>query len=432
MSKFCFLIASIVTLCVSSAYAQTERRELSIEEMFRLADESNRNIRAFATATEVAKENVKTAKNAYLPSIDASLSLSYNGNGVITDRDFSSPFVAPIPHFGNNFSIEVSQVVFAGGAIRNGVKIAELQEQIAVLSAEQKRQDIRFLIVGNYLEMCKLQNQLQTFESNIEQTQKVLENMRARASEGTALQNDITRYELQLQSLNYAKIQLQNSMSLLNSRLTAATGLPQSVVIVPDTGIVTTNLTVNRIPDPKTALAVQMSEKAEKIAAHAEKIARAERLPQIALFAGDYLNSPVTIEIPALNKNFNYWAVGVGIKYNIGNLYKSGVKIRASQLAAKHADEEKAVAEEQISLALEEAFVRYREAFVLLETKEKSVELAAQNYSVIAYRYENDLALITDLLDAAAQKLDTELQAINAKINITYNYYKIKYVAGTL
>lgn len=433
-------MASFATLCILNVYAQTElktggsqSRMLSIEEIFRLADENNRNIRAVSTSAEVAKEGVKTAKNAYLPSIDASLSLSYNGNGVITDRDFSHSFAAPIPHFGNNFSLEVSQVVFAGGAIRNGVKIAGLQQQIAVLNAEQKRQEVRFLIAGNYLELCKLQNQLQVFESNIAQTQKVLENMRVRVSEGAALQNDITRYELQLQNLNYAKIQLQNSISLLNNQLTAAAGLPQSVVIVPDTAATIGAKKFSPLqPTTTNTLAVQMAEKAEKIAAHAGKITRAERLPQIALFAGNYFNSPVLIEIPALNKNFNYWAVGVGVKYSFGNLYKSASKIRANQLAVRQANEEKAALEEQISLALDEAFVHYKEAFALLETKEKSVELAAQNYNIISYRYKNDLALITDLLDAASQKLDAELQAINAKTNIIYNYYKIKYIAGTL
>jgi outer membrane protein TolC len=400
--------------------------------MFRLADENNRNIRAVSIASEAAIESVRTAKNAYLPSIDASLSLSYNGNGIITDRDFSNAFTAPIPHFGNNFSLEVSQVVFAGGAIRNGVKIAELQQQIASLNAEQKRQEVRFLIAGNYLEQCKLQNQLQVFESNIAQTQQVLENMQSKVNQEVALQNDITCYELQLQNLNYAKIQLQNSISLLNNQLIVAAGLPQSVVIVPDSNIVRTILTTGHIPAPATTLAVQMAEKSEKIAAHAEKISRAERLPQIALFAGNYFNSPVLIEIPALNKNFNYWAVGVGVKYSFGNLYKSASKIRANQLTVKQANEEKAALEEQISLALDEAFVHYKEAFVLLETKEKSVELATQNYNIISYRYENDLALITDLLDAASQKLDTELQAINAKINIAYNYYKLKYISGIL
>ncbi|GHU69121.1 transporter [Bacteroidia bacterium] len=440
MNKNILFIVSFVTLCISSVYAQPDSRDkarptpTTIDELFQMAEENNRSIRAYSTAIEETKASIKSAKNAYLPSIDISLSLSYNGNGTITDRNFSNALTAPIPHFGNNFSIEASQVIFAGGAIRNGVKIAELQSQMAAINVEKNRREVRFLIAGNYLELCKLQNQLQVFESNIVQTQKVLENMRGRVNEGVALQNDITRYELQLQNLNYTKIQLQNTMSLINNQLTTAVGLPQSVVIVPDTAATVGALSARALHATplQSAWVVQIAEKAEQMAGHAEKISRAERLPQIALFAGNYLNGPVTIEIPAPNNNFNYWAVGVGVKYSLGNLYKSNAKIRSKQLAAKRAGEEKAVAEEQISLALEEAYTHYQEAFSLLETKEKSVELSAQNYNVISGRYENDLALITDLLDASSQKLDAELQVINAKINIIYNYYKFKYISGAL
>ncbi|GHV56743.1 transporter [Bacteroidia bacterium] len=426
----------MMALCVNNVQAQTEeRRMLSIEELFSLADSNNLTIREFTVSVDMAEENVKVAKNSFLPSVNASLSLGYNGNGMITDRNFSHSFVAPIPHFGNNFAVEVSQVIFAGGAIRNGLKIAELQSQLAALNAESNRQEVRFLIAGNYLELCKLQNQLQILESHIAQTQKMLKNMHVRVNEGAALQNDITRYELQLQNLHYAKIQLQNAMYLLNSQLVTAAGLPKSVVIETASSLHSPSTRDGEIPprlSGERALSVQMAEKAEKMAEHAEKITRAERLPHIALFAGDYLNGPVTIEIPALNKNFNYWAVGVGVKYNLDNFYKSGTKIRVSQLAARRATAEKAVAEEHAALAIEAAQVHYGEAFALLETKEKSEELAVQNYNVIAYRYENDLALITDLLDAASQKLDAELQAINARINIVYNYYKIKYISGTL
>ena len=431
MSKLYFLIA-FVTLCISGAYAQTESKALSIEDLFRLADGNNRGIRVYSTAVEEAQAKIEMAKNAWLPSIDASLSLSYNGNGTITDRDFTNAFTAPIPYFGNNFALEVSQVVFSGGAIRNSVKIAELQQQIAVLNAERNRQEVRFLIAGNYLELCKLQNQLQVFESNIAQTMQVLENMRVKVSQGVALQSDITRYELQLQNLNYSKIQLQNAVALINNQLTVAAGLPKSVFIVTDAGAETNGFLPVQFHASVSALPVQLAEKAEKIASHAEKISRAGRLPQIALFAGDYLNSPVTIEIPALNKNFNYWVAGVGVTYSLGNLYKSGAKIRTATLAAKRANEEKAIAEEQVLLALEDACTHYKEAFTLLETKEKSVELAVQNYNTVSYRYENDLALITDLLDAASQKLDAELQVINAKINIVYNFYKLKYISGIL
>ncbi|GHV00868.1 hypothetical protein FACS1894159_07590 [Bacteroidia bacterium] len=437
MSKLINLLtALLVALWVSCAsYAQTERRALSIEELFALADDNNLSIRAAATAVDVAAQNAQTARNVRLPSVDVSLSVGYNGNGKIWDRDFSNPHTAPIPHLGNNFSIEASQVIFAGGAIGSGVKIARLQEQLAALDAERDRQQVRFLIVGNYLELCKLQNQLQVFDSNVARTQKMLENMRQRLAEGAALPGDVMRYELQLQNLDYSRIRLRNAISLTNNQLTVATGLPLEVVIVPDDRIIEAGAgpTLDHArPDAASALSVQMAEKAEQIALQGQTRSRAERLPQVALFAGDYLNGPVTIEIPALDKNFNWWAAGVSVKYNLGNLYKSNAGIRASRLAAKRAAEERAVAREQVGLAAEAADTHYREAFALLETREKSVELATQNHDVITRRYENGLALMADLLDADAQKLDAELQVIDTRINIVYNHYKLKYIAGTL
>lgn len=60
------------------------------------------------------------------------------------------------------------------------------------------------------------------------------------------------------------------------------------------------------------------------------------------------------------------------------------------------------------------------------------MELARQNYDVINNRYLNQLALVTDMVDASNTKLDAELSEVDARINIAYAYYKMKYVAGEL
>ena len=67
-----------------------------------------------------------------------------------------------------------------------------------------------------------------------------------------------------------------------------------------------------------------------------------------------------------------------------------------------------------------------------MQTKKKSVELANENYEIIKNRYQNDLALITEMLDASNQKLSAEVQLINARINILFNYFKLKFISGTL
>lgn len=418
-------------------YAQDiNERKLSIEEMFELAEQNNSRIKLGNTAVKEAQENVRVAENAYLPSIAASLSLSYNGDGIIMDRNFGNSFKAEIPSFGNNFALEVSQVIYAGGAISNSVKMSELQAQLASLSADKNKQEVRFLIIGNYLELCKLENQVKVFDLHIEQTQKVLDDMRIKRQQGTALQNDITRYELKMQNLEYNKTQLLNAKQIINNQLNVALGLPHETVIVPDS-ISIEHLTNRELDNwideaQSSAFPIQMAEKAIEMSEHKVKLSNSERLPKIALFAFDNLNGPVTIEIPAIDKNFNYWGIGLGISYNFDQLYKSNKNLRADRLGVQKANEEMEVVKEQIFLAMQAAHIKYQEAYTLLETKEKSMELASQNYELVSYRYDNDLALLTELLDASSQKLDAELQAVNARINILYNYYKLQYISGTL
>ena len=70
--------------------------------------------------------------------------------------------------------------------------------------------------------------------------------------------------------------------------------------------------------------------------------------------------------------------------------------------------------------------------FKELETQQKQVELATQNYDVVQNRYQNQLALLTDMLDASSMKLSADMALVNARISLLYNYYKLKYISNTL
>lgn len=77
-------------------------------------------------------------------------------------------------------------------------------------------------------------------------------------------------------------------------------------------------------------------------------------------------------------------------------------------------------------------YVRYLEAYEEMKTQQKSLELAERNYATTFTRYTADMALITDMLDAANSKLDAEQQLVNARINIVYYYYKLLFTSGKI
>lgn len=342
-----------------------------------------------------------------------------------------------MPHFGNNFALEASQVVYAGGAISHSIALAELQHQLAQLDKEKNKQDIRFLLVGNYLELYQLHNQAEVYKKNIEQTRRLLEDIKAKQQEGLAIKNDITRYELQLKSLELALIQIENSQKIINNQLVTTLGLPQETLIKADTGIIrelpflspesqwqTTANTSSPILK-QAQLGIQQAEQQEKIA-------KAEQLPSVALFASEHLDGPITIEVPPIDKNFNYWYIGIGVKFNIASVYKSSKKVRLAKLSTQKSIENEQLLQDNIQTAVKAAHIRFAESFTTYDTRLKSLELADQNYEMIRYRYLNDLALITDMLDASNSKLNAELQVANARIDILYHYYQLKKAAGIL
>ena len=384
-----------------------------------------------------AEEALKAAKAQRLPDVNVSLSASYWGNGKLWDRDFSNGMTIDMPHFGNNFAWEAQQVIYAGGAISSGIRQAELGKLLAELDLQKNVQEIRFLLVGHYLNVYKLDNQIRVLQKNMELTEEVIANMKARREQGTVLKNDITRYELQKEQLNLQLSRAKDARKIANHQLVTALHLSEDTEIAPDTSLLEQQILTltedewqdmagtNNILLKQTQADIQMNE--QKV-----KQERSERLPHISIVAAEHLDGPITIEVPVLDNNFNYWYIGIGVKYNLSSLFKNNKKLKQARLNVRQAQERHQLAQEQVENAVQEGYVNFLTAFTDLRTQENSVRLADENYNVTENRYKNEMALLTDMLDASNMKLTADLGLVNARINILYNYYKMKYITHTL
>ena len=422
-------------LCSQGLYAQSQL--MGIDELLRLADAQSKSIQTYRTGTEAAGEALKAAKAQRLPDVNVSLSASYLGNGKIWDRDFGNAMTVDMPHFGNNFAIEAQQVIYAGGAISSGIRQAELGKQLAELDLQKDIQEVRFLLLGHYLNLYKLDNHIKVLQDNIRLTDEVIANMKAKREQGTVLKNDITRYELQKEQLNLQLTRARDARTTANFQLVTTLHLPEGTEIKPDTAMLEQKiqtLTENEWQDMARANNILLKQTQTTIQLNEQKVKqeRAERLPHISIVAADHLDGPVTIEVPALDNNFNYWYIGVGIKYNLSSLFKNNNRLRQARLNVRQAQENHQLAQEKIKNDVQEGYVNFMTSFTDLRTQEKSVKLADENYSVTDNRYKNDMALLTDMIDASNMKLSADLGLVNARINILYNYYKMKYITHTL
>ncbi len=410
---------------------------ISLEEIYEIAESNSAQLRPYLSAREEADQEISVAKSGRLPDITASLSLSYIGDGFITKRDFSDYQKAPIPHFGNGVAIGVTQPLYTGGAVTSAIEMAQLKSTAARYAADFQRDDIRFRLTGFYLDLYKYSNLRQVVEGNLAAARKVLAEMKARYEQGTALQNDITRYELLSSNLELQMTRIDNTIKILNDNLVTTAGLPSGTVVVPDSTILSRALPREgeswwqaeaELHSPSLGLArtgVDISRKAEDLV-------KSERLPKIGLQAAWTLDGPILVEIPPINRNLSYWYVGIGVSYNLSSLYKSNKSLAKSRIATRKAIEDLEATRQAVSLAVRADHIRYLEAYEELKTQQKSVELAQRNYHTTSTRYSADMALITDLLDAANSQLDAQQQLVNARINIIYYYYKLLFTSGKI
>ena len=430
----------------------------SLQQLYDLADHYNQQIVVSQTGLRAASEAVMAAKNAMLPNVELSASGSYIGDATLMSRGFSTNGTTDViiagigpqkvrngrqetPHWGNSFTAQVSQVIYAGGAIRAGIRITELGEQMATLDVEKNCQEVRFLITGYYLDLYKLQNQQMVIDRNIQLTEKVIKDMEARCQQGMVLKNDITRYELQLMTLQLTKEKLKDAQSIINHQLCTTLHMADKKVIVVDTTMLNQEIAslktiANEHNWQQTAsennIGIRQANVAIQLAEQKIKTTNAASLPSLALIAEDNLFGPYTNDLIPVNANVNAWFVGIGLKYDLGSLWKNKHNINHARIHHQQSQEQLVLARENVEKSVQAGYVNFLTSFKEVETQRKQVELATQNYDVVQNRYQNQLALLTDMLDASSMKLSADMALVNAQISLLYNYYKLKYISNTL
>ena len=432
------LLAAV--LCVGSGRmpcaAQTVT--LSPDSLFRLIDTRSHSIRLKSLCVEDAAEGQSAARSSRLPVISASLSVGYLGNGYLTDRDFSDGMAVHNPHSNNNFALDAMQMIYSGGAISGGIRLAELNANMARLDLEQNRQQVRFVMLGWLTDLQCLHNRRRVLNENIELAGKVIKDMQARYEEGVVLKSDLTRYELQQQDLMLQRDRTDEAIRTTNYRLANALGYPAGTTefvpaipagdadsdIAPEQSWQERALT-SSLSLQKARLGIEMSEADRKVVA-------SDRLPKLSLFAYGRFDSPIVTEVPVLDKNFMYWGFGVSLSYNISSIYTSRHKVRRADTVIRESREAYDMGLETVRNDVQAAFESYRTAVTELRTQEKSLELARQNYDIISDRFANGMALVTDMVDAANVRLSAEIGLDNARTMLRFCYYRLQYVTDSL
>jgi outer membrane protein TolC len=410
---------------------------LTIEDLFQQVENANREVQIARKDAEIASMRQKAEKDGRLPDIGVALEGDYIGNVFVLDRNFTNATRSPMTHWGNSFGLSVFQPLYTGGALTAKIKRADAQTVLAQNNVEIVQNQMKMLILQNYLELFKSHNLLAVYDENIRLTGELIDEMRARATQGLVLANDVTRYDLNLSNLCYDRLTLVNNIKNINYNLVSYLHLNDCDSIVPTIDFDRINFSAAPLSH-WIATSREQSPSLKKydlqhneLTAN-ESLIRSEKLPKIGINAGASVAAPITTHTPVLDKNLARWFVGFSLSFNPSAFYKANHKLQAAKLETERLQDARKANEEAIDRNLDRAYKSYIEAIEHVTTQKKNVELAAENYRIIERRYSNDLSLLTDMLDASAAKLDAETRLVNAQVDVLYYYFQLKYLSGII
>lgn len=174
---------------------------------------------------------------------------------------------------------------------------------------------------------------------------------------------------------------------------------------------------------------------AERTIAIAQKnieITNTDKLPSIGGFGGYSLNRPLTSTSPVIDMYSGGLQVGVSLSYNIDNLYKTKEKLQLVQLQKEQAENSFYLIEQNIKMSVNAAFIKYQNALENLIILKEAQNLAEENYKITEAKYLNQLAVQAEMTDAQNQKIQAEIDYVNAEIDLLYQSYSLLKSTGTL
>ncbi len=423
-------------LLYGSLIAAQEVRSMTADEVMTLALQNHQQLKLSEKNIYISKQQTEVTKLQKLPTIIASTSQFYLGNALIIDKDFSNSTHVAMPHYGSSYGVQASQLIFKGGLVKKSIEMAGLREQLAELDLEKNQQDVKFLVLSNYLDVYKLKNQEQIFLNNKKLAQERLKNIQKFNQQGMVTRNEVIRGELAIKNLDQGLLTLSNNKKILNYNLDVALGLPQNTEINPTESLVGKEL------GPGTDYYLQMAyqnnpqlKSANTNIAVAQKnieIINTDKMPTLSGFGGYNMQRPITTRTPVLDMYSNSWQAGISLSYNIDNLYKTKERLKVGELQKTQAQDALTLTRQNIDMMVNAAYVKYQESIDQAKLMDDAQKLAEENYKITEAKYLNQLAVQAEMIDAQNQKLQAELDFVTAEINVLYQYYNLLKSTGSL
>jgi outer membrane protein TolC len=434
-----FLCAELL-LSAGNAYGQATDSVVSmtLEQAIELGITNSYKLKSANLAIEAGEESIRQKKTDRLPDINLALSgYLINDPILYNDAPFGDPQKVDYTPYQVSGSLAASQVIYAGSRIKNSINQQVLQKNITEFLAAKTSADVKMTIIREYLRLYTLVKDYQVNVKTIKQIELRLKTLRSKFQNGQVVKNDVSRSELQKLDFELKLINTINNASASNYFLTRLLGLSENTIIQVDTAYNYTADTVFVFDESLVAAfnnrpEYQIARTNKKLSENTLKIVKGAYYPTVTGVGMYGLQNPVPGTFPPQGNFLSYLTVGLGVNYNLGTFYKTRHQKLSADLAIQREVENIKDLEVALSDEVKTQLLQYEIKRQSLAIYAKKIRFAEDNYKIIQSRYYNDLALISDMVDAELEYNQALLDFVKGQVQTRLSYYEMMKVIGKL
>jgi len=435
--RHAFLIVILLARAIVFAqdYSQTELKTITLDEAIHLGTLNNRLLKITHVDIAIADENVSQSKIAKVPRLVLGGGYTYIGDPKLYNGFYENNITVDYYNHRSFANIVSTMPIYSGGIINSNIEQQKLITKMQQSAAKMTQAEIKNLITQYFFKLEKLYRQIEVTKQNIVNTGIRINQLKSRVENGQNLKSDLLRSELQQSNFEVSVFRNTNDIELVSNYLDILIGLPANTILKPQ---VTENTIILE--------EVELQKSLEAAYQNREEIKRAQIGIELSKSSLDITKSGFR---PSLNANFilnteypaqwpnyvniiNYWAAGVSLNWDVSSFYNIKHRVRADKLQIEKSNIVFNTAKDQINKEVKTAYVKFVESKRNIETYKKDVVLSLSNYKIVKSRYDNDFALISDMVDAELQLNNSRISLVNANLDLIIQYYSLQFAMGIL
>lgn len=417
---------------------ETTPISMSLNQIWEKVTANNKSIQMQDLRVKGTVEGIKDAKAERLPEISAEGEYARVSNVPIYENGlFHTPSQFEVVHTSYKFGGSAYLNLYNGS--KTNIKIAEekKENEIAIEQRNLTTSEMKLRATAYFLDLQRSNIFKALLLKDISDQEKQLEEIKQLLKNGVVLKSDVLRVTLKLSRQKMALVQLNNDLAIANQKLNILTGLPDETVIQPAEDL-KADLPVLKpyntyLSDAMAhSFAYKISEKETELRKLEVKNVKANVSFKLGLFANYAYSYPQILLYPYSIAVYGLGMTGIKASFPISSFYHNTHKARAAELKYQQQEVEHSDTEDKIRQEVNEAYLRYKESLTKIDVAKENISQATENLRIVNNTYFNQLALVTDLLDADTQLLQTRFDYAAARIAAQLQFYQLQKAIGNL